>query len=647
VITGVPIDNGDGSYTFQTDAGELRLRGERAEQAFQTYKANAPSAAPPVPLDELDQAAARQAADTGPRFTQAPPSPRFQPPPTAALDDAATRAAGDVGPGTGIYAPAAGAYRAEAGVASAGAPFDPAAVQGFNRQDQARELADVRQRTAAALDPGSQAHGAAPSIGGKSTAELADLRDRPLPAEQPGKGQPAGKGGAVFYQPQPAGRPAAVGGGPAAKPGAPVPVSQTLQGTMPLTDAQAMEQKRAAQGRYEAAEGIADVEAKRNREIAAVKADMVAQNQRAEADVQAREAERQRVIGQKLAQVDQLAQEAAAGRVDPDHFWKDKGAETQFAAAILQGVSAWAEGMGGGKAYAIQNINQAIERDMRAQEINLQNKREALHAQTNLLGHLRQEFGDRDAAAAAFRATKLATAGAQLEEINARNLPEEQKAKLAEFAAALNADYTNLMQQAGKIAYSRTERFGGVGGPGGPTAKQLLDDAKDYGKEVEAAKLNESDASIANVEDTLAKYKGKDEVPGVGTENMVTRAVKGAADYVVGEGTGEKIYYNKEERANRQAVHFLKADLKHAITGAGMSDKERADLDTMIEGSKSYSDLASTTKIIKQRIARHRANLAGGHTPEAVELYELRQKAARMKNLANGRGVNIKPAGED
>jgi hypothetical protein len=466
-----------------------------------------------------------------------------------------------------------------------------------------------------------------------------------MPAPEGGPVAPA-SGRAVFYEPPKQARPAgAVGGGPS-RPAGPVPVQQTVQGTSPLSDEDAMALKRAGQERYEAAEGVTEAAGVRAREEADVRASMIEENRRAEVEMQARNAERERVIGQKLQKIDTLAQEAAAGRIDPDHFWADKSAEAKFAIAIMQGVAAWAEASGGGKAYAIQNVNDAIDRDMKAQAMNLENKHAALAAQTNLLGQLRQEFGDRDAAASAFRAAKLATAGAQLEEINARNLPAEQKAKLAEFAAGLNQEYTMHMQATGRTTFSRTERFGGVGGPAGMTAKQLLEDAKGYGQAVEAAKLNEADASIANVENALQKYKGKEEIPGVGTENVVTRAVKGAADFVVGEGTGEKIYYNKEERANRQSHEFLKAGIRNAITGAGMSDTERKDLNQMIDGARTYSDLANVTRIVKTRVQRHKANLAGGYTPEAVELYEARRGNARQA-IAPRRGVNIKPAGEE
>lgn len=615
MIMGVPIDNGDGSYTFQTDLGEpLTLRGDAAQQAFDSYSAAPESAAPTMPAQDLVDTSDPRTAGLDKKqvsdlLTVPGQAPRVASPSIADVTGGSLDEAARIGAATDV-----GAQTGQAGLANMWAQ-------------------------ASAPTPASSA--ALAKLGQQTEANM-------TAAERAARGKPSGAGGAVFMQrPAAAPRPA-VGGGPA-RPSGPVPIQQTVQGTMPLSDEDEMASKRAGQEQYLAAEKVTEAAAKTAREQAELRATGIEEDRRAMVDMEAREAERQRIVGEKLAKIDRLANEAASGKIDPDHYWKDGDAAIKFAQAPFIALSVYASGMGGGPPYALQQMNADIERDMRAQEANLANKKEALHAQTNLLGQLRQEFGDRDAAAAAFRAAKTGQMQRQVDEIAGRNLSNEQKAKLAEFAAALNKQNVAEKQAAGRITYNRTERLGGVGGGavGGMTAKELLADAKDYGKDIQGAKLNESEASVANVEEALSKYKGKDEIPGVGTENVFTRAVKGAADYVVGQGTGEKIYYNKEERANRQSVHFLKADLKHAITGAGMSDTERADLDQMIEGAKGYSDLANVTKIIKTRIAKHKASLAGGHTPEAVELYELRKKAARTKDVAQGRGINIRPAGEE
>src|SRR5580765_5037315 len=62
MITGVPIANGDGSYTFQTDSGEpLVLRGEAAARVASSAMGAAPASAPESPLQpsgDLIEAAA-------------------------------------------------------------------------------------------------------------------------------------------------------------------------------------------------------------------------------------------------------------------------------------------------------------------------------------------------------------------------------------------------------------------------------------------------------------------------------------------------------------------------------------------------------------------------------------------------------------
>jgi hypothetical protein len=609
MITGIPIDNGDGSYTFDTDGGEpMVLRGDAAQRAFATYQA-APDVSAPPP----------------------------------AVPDAA------------LYAPGAESYRSPESViqSALGAPAQVSSpigqIQSGPTREEARQeaLADKRQRNIAAQGgEGIQALFGAPA--GPNILDQPQQDSRLAAAQAKAanaRGAGGGPKGAVFYESPK--RPA-TGGGPSApaKPSGPVPVQQTLSGTMPLSDADEAAMKRAGQGQYEAAEGITNVAAARAREEAVVRAQQVEEDRKAQAEMQARESERQRVIGEKLSKIDALANDAAADKIDPDHFWKDKGAEEVFGFGILAGLSVYASGKGGGPAYALQQMNSAIDRDMKAQEANLANKREALHAQTNLLGQLRQEFGDRESAAQAFRATKLATAQAQLDEIAARNLEPEQKAKLGEFAAALNKQVTDAKLAAGKIAYSRTERFGGVGGGGGMTAKQLLEDAEGYGKDIEGAKLNEMESSLENAKGILAKYRGKKEIPGVGTENVLTRGVKAAADYVVGEGTGEKIFYNQEERANRSAVDMMQADLLHALSGTASSEGEVKRIKKMIRGANTYGDIANAVREVEQKVRSHKAGVAAGRTPEAVDLYEARKAAARRRYV-QGPTANVRPAGEE
>lgn len=431
---GTPIANGDGSYTFQQEDGEpLVLRGESAERAFRSATAVPDTTRTPLPANEAMEQA------------YAPP------------EDLRT-----------------------ADVRGAPLPFDPSVIRGFNKQDEMRQVADVQNSTARATDPAGYAaahtHGS-PATVGSSGSNFDQLMSKPYQNPTEPQEPAGGAKGAVFFRPQSRpGVPSAGGGGGGGplKVGKPIPVAQTIQGQTPLTDEQMMADKRAQQGRYEAAEQVTEAESNKAREQAAVFADTVKMRQDALVDMQARESERQRVIGEKLAKIDQMAQEQANEKIHG--FWEDKSAETKFGLAILQGVSAWAEARGGGKAYAIQQVNDAIDHDYKVQAANIDKKRADLAAQTNLLGHLRQEFGDQDAAKNAFYATKLATAGAQLEEINARNLPEEQKAHLAEFAAGLNADYTQRMQNAGRMAFSRSEKFPIYGGAGAPTQNYVNND---------------------------------------------------------------------------------------------------------------------------------------------------------------------------
>jgi hypothetical protein len=608
---GVPIANGDGSYSFDAGMDEpLVLRGDAAARAFANGagRPDAPAAPPPGISPDL-----LMAGQGGPDERLAANNAHAAPP----------RSVTDFG---------------------GGAPgLD--VISGFNLQDQANKNAKQAYLAQPAAAHAHAGGAAAPAGDGPSSAELTGMLNKPLPAAAPEQEHGKAKGGAVFFQPGAGQGGGGVGGGPVFHKGGYTPVQQTIQGTTPMSDEDVLAKKRADQGVYLAAEQTTDAEVAKAQDAAKVRAAYTQTMQEETAKHQASEAERQQVIGAKMAKIDQMAQDAAAEKIHG--YWEDKSAETKFASAIFSGLGAFAEARGGGPNYAVQQLNRAIDMEYKTQEANLENKHRAIAEQTNVLGQLRQEFGDRESAASAFRAMRLATAGAQLEEINARNLPAEQKAKLAEFAASLNQQYQQQMQQTHQTQYSRTERYTPSGwvGTGVAPDKKTETGAKEYGEKVESAKLNETDASVANVDAKLQQYKGSDHIPGVESENALTRGVKHAADWLVGDGTGDKLYYNQEERQNRQTVAYMKADIRHAITGAGMSNEERSSLDSMIEGSKTYGEMANTVKVIKGRIAAHKADLAGGYTPQAVQLYEQRRQAAHQQ-IAGQRGPTIRRAGE-
>ncbi len=362
----------------------------------------------------------------------------------------------------------------------------------------------------------------------------------------------------------------------------------------------------------------------------------------------------------------------SAKSFDANKWFNDGGAVTSIGAAFAQAFGAGAAALTGGPNVVLQQVNSYVDRSVMSQRAAIEADEKNAN---NALAQLNRQYGNLDQAEAALRIAlqkKVEMIGAAyaastksedimnsfnvwLADNEQRRVADEQKFQNAAYGktavttaakvvqgtrggmrdpttAEMTKDYEMLGKRAdvfektqeGEI--KRQEAFG----TGGKKAGKIQDEVAAYGKAIEGAKLNEYEASIANVEEKLRAYAGQPEIPGVAPENIAKRAVKGALNVVGGEGTGEGAFYSKDERSNRQTVDFLKADIRHALTGAGMSDKERTNLDDMIEKARTPDDLRSVTDIVKGRVRAHKEALARGFSPEAVRIYESRGEAKPM-----------------
>jgi hypothetical protein len=396
-IVGTPIDNGDGSYSFQTDSGEpLVLRGDAAQRAFAASKGG--DAGPVMPSQELKDAVA-PGADMR----------------TATLD---TGGAPDTG----------------AAMAGGASPWDQ-----FWRGAQSKIDASVASARKPYLDPNDIKRAEEAKWGG-GDVKGANPTEPAYGPPAPGAG---GRGKPVFYQPP---------AGPAVDPNQMVKLGQSSSSSTsyvtPYSKEELAQQRKADERTLGAAREMTEATSERGRQESDERTRTIQDLQVSQMKQEQLEQERKQVMAARMAKLDQLSKEAAAEKIDPNHFWADKDSAYRFEASIFAGLGALGEGLGGGHNYALQNLNGEIERDMHAQEANLKNKRESIAAETNLLGQLRQEYGDQAAAQSAFRIAKLGVADEKLKEIAARNIPEEQKAQLSAFQAKIQE---NRLAEAQKL----------------------------------------------------------------------------------------------------------------------------------------------------------------------------------------------------
>lgn len=112
-------------------------------------------------------------------------------------------------------------------------------------------------------------------------------------------------------------------------------------------------------------------------------------------DLEAKQAERQQRHNAKLAELDakdaELQGEIAAHKEDPNRFWKARGVGASIAGAIAAGLGAFGSALTKTPNYALNIINDAIDRDIAAQRQEYQVKKDKVALNQNAYARLMQK----------------------------------------------------------------------------------------------------------------------------------------------------------------------------------------------------------------------------------------------------------------
>jgi hypothetical protein len=162
------------------------------------------------------------------------------------------------------------------------------------------------------------------------------------------------------------------------------------------------------------------------------------------------------------ADYDRFKVEAEKSEVDPNRFFDGK-VENQVMAALLAGAGAWSAAMTGGQNYAMNVINQAVERDIEQQKIAMNRKDSRATEARRQYEQLANRFGDADNALAMMRLDAIDAMGKKL---IATASNENLRANLTELRAQVaekKAERQQLMYEraAGKNSTTVTQMTGG------------------------------------------------------------------------------------------------------------------------------------------------------------------------------------------
>lgn len=173
----------------------------------------------------------------------------------------------------------------------------------------------------------------------------------------------------------------------------------------------------------EAEQGAVGTIADRNQDAAAVEYGMALQQER---QAQAREqginqaqAERDEEMNQRLQDFDTSVKSLSQASMDPDRFWSSRSTGQKIAGLLAIGLGGFVQGARGGGNAGLDIINQAIDRDLKAQEFDFTSRRNAADGKQTAFALAMQKYGNQDAARAMARAASIDAAQAQLGQMRA------------------------------------------------------------------------------------------------------------------------------------------------------------------------------------------------------------------------------------
>ncbi len=441
-----------------------------------------------------------------------------------------------------------------------------------------------------------------------------------------------------------------------------VPKSQsvTVEAGAPYSEEQAddraMAEANVQRAHLASTKAFADEQETRAGELALQKEKVNAQVQAA----QANQAMKQQRYQDERARIQGLMDANAQQQIDTGRWFRGDNVFGGVMAIIGQAMQNFAS-IKSGHGPTNEILDRLIDRDVMAQRSDIEQGRMRTG---NALHMLNLQLGDMDQATEALKMIQKKAVDVEIARQAALHNSQDAKSKSQEWIAQRSQDFVKnehalYNQSVGKVTTKTDQAYqqasgGGVQDPlarlkrmgagaeelrkmgvpeeqiakslGLPAAggKDTKTEAEKYGKEIEASKANEVLSSIVPVEAMLNKYAGQENVPGIAPENIGKRAYRGVVDTLQGQGTAEKDLYTAEERNNRQTFEFMKADVRHAITGAGMGETERKALDDMVEKARTASDLRNAVNVLKSRATERVQLISQSYSPEAVQLYNSR-----------------------
>lgn len=357
---------------------------------------------------------------------------------------------------------------------------------------------------------------------------------------------------------------------------------------------------------------------------------------------------RVRDLEARVAREEGLRQKAHAeytsSKVDPGRIFADPG--RRIVAALAAAGGAYAATIAKTPNFAQQIIDQAVDRDIRAQEAAIRLKGEKAN---NLLSDLRKSGMDLEQARAAARGIQFQNERAQLDAMKARNAVPALQSHYEKLDMALQNGLIEANEAYRQATIGKTTRttnsvieYPRAGSAGGlvavedqlGTAKKLQDlESGDLANQTtrkklaggdekvspELRKVDQSLAGLASDQERLSEY-GDDQRPL--TEQNRSAPMRGlirGTNDAFGEGSWQDWFYDDQDRNFIQDFEGAKGNLVAAISVANqqgaMQEGERKEAERKIASAGTVGELKRAQAWVRDRLEKQRKAAAANPGP--------------------------------
>ena len=398
--------------------------------------------------------------------------------------------------------------------------------------------------------------------------------------------------------------------------------------------------------------GIVDAEVTRqNADLEAADAEKKAQMAADEKEVNdAAQAGLQTFMDQNVKMTSEIAEQ----KVDPQKFFKDRGAAGQVMIGIGASLGGFLQGMQGrgGPNEFMQQVNSFVDRDIAAQQGAIDNKKSALSSRQNMFGQLLSQTGDRRVAAMQLRQFQMEGMKQMLTASAARNGIPSQLADTEIKVGLLDTDIAKTKQVIAQVALdkARSEAAAALHAKQAETERawqhgmaERKAGQEDRQLDIAAGKVNA--AAKGNVAEGVATLGKAFSDPKFQANRTVIKALAAQVaktpqgEQIEGLGLGSRIVralpfgehmVSDQANLNVQNVDDAGGAFATIRTGAGGSDETFKKIDKQFQGAGTAAERANAIMKLDEYIDGQELSLRAAN-PEASQQYDANMAALKNK----------------